>query len=52
LEILEGVLAVAVIGLVMWIVFGSRPESRSPGPPQQERFVDRDESDLRRTGSS
>jgi hypothetical protein len=52
LEILEGVLAVAVIGLVIWIVFGSRPESRAPVAPPRERFVDRDENDLRRTGSS
>ena len=50
MEILEGVLAVAVIGLVMWIVFGSRPEGRSPEAERREPFTDRDESDLPRTG--
>jgi hypothetical protein len=51
LDILEGVLAIAVVGLAVWLIFGSSPASRSPRVEQQERFANNDEADLReRTG--
>jgi hypothetical protein len=47
LDILEGVLAVAVVGLAVWLMFGSSPTSRSPRVEQQERFTNNDDTDLR-----
>jgi hypothetical protein len=42
LGFLETVLAIVVIGLAAWLLFGSSPASRAP--EQQERFTNRGDS--------
>jgi hypothetical protein len=48
LGVFETILGIAVVGLAAWLLLGSSPRGRLPRLEQQDRFVGRGETALRR----